>query len=125
MIVRVAAQRTRWRIPDELRAATASQTSPLQPGRYPSPVANWKGEARLSASRAAVEEIVTSLLVRLDKPVDSLDEGTLLFHEGLDLDSLETAELSVLLEDELGRDPFSEGGTLPATLGEIYAFYDS
>lgn len=40
----------------------------------------------------------------------------------LDLDSLELAELSAALEDELGRDPYSEG-TIPNTVGELTAFY--
>ncbi len=40
----------------------------------------------------------------------------------LDLDSLELAELSAALEDELGRDPYSEG-IVPNTVGELAAFY--
>lgn len=40
----------------------------------------------------------------------------------LDLDSLELAELSAALEDELGRDPYSEG-IVPNTVGELTAFY--
>lgn len=43
-------------------------------------------------------------------------------HDDLELDSLELAELSVLLEDNLGRDPYSEG-IVPNTVGEIVAFY--
>jgi acyl carrier protein len=50
-----------------------------------------------------------------------LDTG--LFAEGMGLDSLQTAELSVMLEDELGRDPFSEGA-LPQTIAEIVDFYE-
>ena len=42
--------------------------------------------------------------------------------EDLDLDSLEVAELSATLEDELGRDPYTEG-EVPRTVGEILAFY--
>ena len=41
----------------------------------------------------------------------------------LELDSLELAELSAVLEDELGRDPYSEG-LVPETVGELVAFYD-
>lgn len=77
----------------------------------------------MSALRTAAQEVIRSFLVRLGRPFDSLEDGTALHNDGLDLDSLETAELSVLLEDELGRDPFTEG-PLPATLGDIYAFYD-
>lgn len=47
---------------------------------------------------------------------------TLLFADGLGLDSLQTAELSVTLEDELGTDPFSEGD-MPQSVGEIIDFY--
>jgi acyl carrier protein len=43
--------------------------------------------------------------------------------EDLGLDSLELAELSAVLEDELGGDPFSEG-ILPDTVGELADFYD-
>jgi acyl carrier protein len=41
----------------------------------------------------------------------------------LELDSLEVAELSVALEDELGSDPYSQG-LVPRTIGEVVAFYD-
>ncbi len=42
----------------------------------------------------------------------------------LGMDSLELAELSAVLEDELGSDPFSEG-MLPETVGELIAYYDA
>jgi len=42
--------------------------------------------------------------------------------EDLDLDSLEVAELSATLEDELGQDPYTEG-LVPRTVGEILGFY--
>ncbi len=41
----------------------------------------------------------------------------------LELDSLELAELSAVLEDDLGRDPYSEG-IVPETVAELVAFYD-
>lgn len=53
-----------------------------------------------------------------------VDAETQLFGEGLGLDSLQTAELSIMLEEEIGRDPFSEG-VLPQTVGEIIDFYES
>lgn len=56
------------------------------------------------------------------KKDDGVELGTSLFAEGIGLDSLQTAELSVMLEDDLGRDPFSEG-KLPQTVGEIVEFY--
>jgi acyl carrier protein len=40
----------------------------------------------------------------------------------LGLDSLEVAELSAVLEDELGSDPYSEG-EMPRTVGEVINFY--
>jgi acyl carrier protein len=42
--------------------------------------------------------------------------------EDLQLDSLEMAELWQILEDELGRDPQSEG-EVPHTVGDLIAFY--
>lgn len=41
----------------------------------------------------------------------------------LGLDSLELAELSAVLEDEIGHDPFSEG-IVPETVGELIGYYD-
>jgi len=40
----------------------------------------------------------------------------------LEFDSLELAELSQILEDELGRDPYSEG-IIPDTVAELVGFY--
>ena len=42
--------------------------------------------------------------------------------EDLELDSLEVAEFSALLEDDLGTDPYS-AGIVPMTVGEVVAFY--
>lgn len=42
----------------------------------------------------------------------------------LELDSLELAELSAALEDDLGYDPYSEG-IVPETLGELVGYYDA
>jgi acyl carrier protein len=41
----------------------------------------------------------------------------------LGLDSLELAELSAVLEDEIGHDPFSEG-IVPETVAELVAYYN-
>ncbi len=43
-------------------------------------------------------------------------------NEDLDLDSLELAELSAILEDEFGRDPYTEE-VIPRTVAEIVSFY--
>jgi acyl carrier protein len=40
----------------------------------------------------------------------------------LGLDSLEVAELSAVLADELGSDPYSEG-EMPGTVAEVIDFY--
>jgi acyl carrier protein len=42
----------------------------------------------------------------------------------LGMDSLELAELSAVLEDELGHDPYSEG-IIPATVSELVGYYES
>jgi acyl carrier protein len=41
----------------------------------------------------------------------------------LAMESLELAELAAVLDDELGRDPFSEG-IFPESVAELVAFYD-
>lgn len=41
----------------------------------------------------------------------------------LELDSLELAELSAALEDDLGSDPYSQG-LAPETVGQLIAFYN-
>lgn len=56
------------------------------------------------------------------KPAD-VDAATPLFADGLGLDSLETAELSAVLEDALGEDPFSAADEMPQTVGEVLDFY--
>ena len=42
----------------------------------------------------------------------------------LGLDSLELAELSAVLEDEAGHDPFSQG-IVPETVAALVGYYDS
>jgi|GEM_PF-1150464 len=44
-------------------------------------------------------------------------------YEDLQFDSLEIAELSVMLEDDLGHDPYT-AGFIPRTVGELVGFYD-
>lgn len=70
-----------------------------------------------------VEGTVRSFLGRIKKRKSGIDLDTSLYAEGIGLDSLETAELSAVLEDELGRDPFSEGA-MPETIGDIVAYYE-
>lgn len=66
--------------------------------------------------------IISSLLERADKPAVDVTPESQIHGDGLGLDSLESAELSALLEDEFGTDPFS-AGLMPETVGEIVAFY--
>lgn len=67
--------------------------------------------------------IVKDLLERSDRSDRAVTQDALLHgDDGLGLDSLETAELSAILEDELGTDPFG-AGLLPETVGEVVAFY--
>lgn len=76
----------------------------------------------LTTSRAAVEPVVRDFLRRIKKDADA-STSTELYADGIGLDSLETAELSALLEDEFGTDPFSTAAELPQTLGEVLDFY--
>lgn len=76
----------------------------------------------MGSQRAEIGEVIRGFLGRADKTTD-FDEATPLFADGLALDSLETAELSALLEDEFGTDPFS-AGLLAETVGQIYDYYD-
>jgi acyl carrier protein len=73
------------------------------------------------ADTGEVLQTIQVFLGRVKKGVE-IDTTTSLFGDGLGLDSLETAELSALLEDEHGTDPFSSGG-VPQCIDEILAFY--
>lgn len=71
--------------------------------------------------------VITQFLARADKAAQATGEVTTatgLYGDGLELDSLEAAELSAMLEDEFGNDPFSSGEELPQTVGDILAFYE-
>ena len=76
----------------------------------------------MQSRRTVAQESIRTFLSRAGKDVDA-EVATSLFADGLGLDSLETAELSAILEDDLGSDPFSEG-QLPQTIAEILDFYD-
>ncbi|MEZ0579759.1 phosphopantetheine-binding protein [Nocardioides sp. MH1] len=72
--------------------------------------------------QGSILAIVTSLLERSDKGDVAVALDTAIHGDGLGLDSLETAELSAMLEDEFGNDPFG-AGLMPETVGEIVDFY--
>ena len=78
----------------------------------------------MSISQPAVEQAIQEFLVRANKAPEALTPELALYAEGIGLDSLETAELSAVLEDTFGTDPYS-AGEMPQTVGEILAFYDS
>jgi acyl carrier protein len=78
----------------------------------------------MSAPQPDVERTIRSFLANVNKSVDTLTPELALFADGIGLDSLETAELSAILEDEFGRDPFSTE-TMPQTVGDIVNFYAS
>ncbi|QIX25493.1 acyl carrier protein [Nocardioides sp. JQ2195] len=68
--------------------------------------------------------VITQFLARADKSAADVTPATGLYGDGLELDSLEAAELSAMLEDEFGTDPFSSGDELPQTVGDVLAFYE-
>ena len=72
------------------------------------------------AEKTIVDEIKV-LLERRGEPGLEIKPDSKLA-EDLGLDSLELAELSAALEDELGSDPYTEG-LLPETVAELVAFY--
>lgn len=76
----------------------------------------------MSTAPAAVEQTITEFLTRVEKLPAALTADLFLYADGIGLDSLETAELSAILEDEHGADPFNDG-EMPQTVGDILAFY--
>ena len=74
-------------------------------------------------SAAAVEQVLTDFLTRVEKLPESLAPELNLYADGIGLDSLDAAELSAVLEDELGTSPFDES-EMPETVGDIISFYD-
>jgi hypothetical protein len=70
----------------------------------------------MGSPQELAEQTVRSFVarVKLDTP---------LYAEGVGLDSLEAAELSALLEDEVGSDPFTSS-EMPQTLRDIIGFYN-
>jgi acyl carrier protein len=68
-----------------------------------------------------VVKTIEKILRAARKDVEvSLDAS---LYDDLTLDSLDVAELSAVLEDDFGRDPFNEGFE-PRTVRQVIAFYD-
>jgi acyl carrier protein len=80
-------------------------------------------DLRVATDQDKARAVIADFLKSADKGAAGWNDDTGLWGEGLELDSLEAAELSALLEDEFGSDPFSEGGDLPETVGDVLAFY--
>jgi acyl carrier protein len=76
----------------------------------------------VSETTDTAREIIGVFLERHGKAHDDLTDDVNLFGDGLELDSLEAAELSAELEDALGSDPFSNGDS-PQTIGDVIRFY--
>jgi acyl carrier protein len=76
----------------------------------------------MGTSQQKAEQAVRSFVARVKPEAGELELDTPLYADGAGLDSLETAELSAVLEDELGTDPFTSDA-MPQTLGDILSFY--
>lgn len=77
----------------------------------------------MPAAEETVFRAIADLLSRREGDAEPpmISAGTAIYDD-LEMDSLEIAELSVLLEDELGTDPYSQG-IVPQTVGELVGFY--
>jgi acyl carrier protein len=73
----------------------------------------------LPDAQQTVYDTVRMLLKRKNIDIEIADDSII---DELGLESLDVAELSAILEDDLGRDPYS-AGVLPRTIGEIVAWY--
>ncbi len=75
-------------------------------------------------------EPATVVVATIQRLLERRNEGNVELHAGsrlyedLRLDSLEIAELSAILEEDMGCDPYNEG-LAPRTVAEVIAFYDS
>lgn len=76
----------------------------------------------MNEMQTKVVKVISSLLERANKLDVDVTLESQLHGDGLGLDSLESAELSAVLEDEFGSDPFS-AGLMPETVAEIAEFY--
>lgn len=77
------------------------------------------------SSNQTARAVIEQFLQRANKQVDELTLDTGLWGGGLGLDSLEAAELSAMLEDAFGSDPFSSAPEMPSTVGDVLAYYEA
>ena len=75
----------------------------------------------MSEVEQTVVKTIQRILRAARKDVEVRLDATL--YDELTLDSLDVAELSATLEDDFGRDPFSEGFE-PRTVRDVIAFFD-
>jgi acyl carrier protein len=75
------------------------------------------------AEQADVLGVIRECMRRANLPDLAIERDTPLYTDGIGFDSLATAELSAVLEDEFGSDPFLEAD-LPQTVGDILDFYE-
>jgi acyl carrier protein len=69
-----------------------------------------------------ITETIATLLARRGASDRAISPESKLTAD-LGMDSLELAELSAVLEDELGDDPYSEG-IVPETVAELVGYYE-
>lgn len=72
--------------------------------------------------QTTIVTVIKQLLERSNKGDVEVALESPIHGDGLGLDSLETAELSAILEDEFGSDPFG-AGLMPETVAEIIDYY--
>jgi acyl carrier protein len=77
----------------------------------------------MPSASATINEAIL-MLVQRRSPAETEIRRESALQDDLGLESLDLAELSVILEDELGKDPYSEG-LVPLTVGDILTFYDA
>jgi acyl carrier protein len=90
---------------------------------YYSPSIHIRKDPSVDTERDKARAVISQFLQRSNKNVDALTDDLGLWGNGLELDSLDAAELSAMLEDAFGSDPFSAGGEMPETVVDILAFY--
>ena len=75
-------------------------------------------------TRSKILKMLEQLLKNKNIVFTDPGDDTALYQGGLGLDSLDTAEFSVLLEKDFGHDPYSNG-IFPRTIGDVVAYYVS
>jgi acyl carrier protein len=79
----------------------------------------------MADAEKTVMKALKGVLKRRSKAIDTavvdFDVSSDLYDD-LELDSLDVAELSAVLEDDLGHDPYSDG-QLPRTVAEVINYY--